>query len=67
MLPITEIVPHNEFFDYKAKYEKESDEITPARLSPELTRACQAQTAKIYEALGCRGACRDCDPGTGFR
>jgi D-alanine-D-alanine ligase len=58
VLPITEIVPQNEFFDYKAKYEKESQEITPARLSDELRDKCQAQTKRLYEVLGCRGLCR---------
>ncbi|MCB9080683.1 MAG: D-alanine--D-alanine ligase [Lewinellaceae bacterium] len=58
VLPITEIVPHNEFFDYAAKYENKSDEITPARLSEELTLKCQAQTKKIYEAIGCQGVVR---------
>ena len=33
VLPATEIVAHNDFFDYKAKYEGESEEITPARIS----------------------------------
>lgn len=58
VLPITEIVPHNEFFDFKAKYENQSQEITPARLSPEQTAKVQSQTKLIYEALGCRGICR---------
>jgi len=58
VMPITEIVPFGEFFDYKAKYEKQSEEITPARLSVDLTRKAQALSRHIYEALGCRGACR---------
>ena len=58
VLPITEIVPHNEFFDFKAKYENQSQEITPARLSAEQTALVQRQTKLIYEALGCRGICR---------
>ena len=58
VLPITEIVPHNEFFDFKAKYENQSQEITPARLSAEQTALVQSQTKLIYEALGCRGICR---------
>ncbi len=58
VLPITEIIPKNEFFDFKAKYENESQEITPALLPMELTRNCQEQTRKIYEALGCRGIVR---------
>ncbi|MCB0568319.1 MAG: D-alanine--D-alanine ligase [Phaeodactylibacter sp.] len=58
VLPITEIVPQNEFFDFKAKYENESQEITPARLTAGLWDQCQAQTKKIYEVLGCRGMAR---------
>ncbi len=58
VLPITEIVPQNEFFDFKAKYEKQSQEITPARLSEALQEQCQAQSQKLYEVLGCRGMCR---------
>jgi D-alanine-D-alanine ligase len=58
VLPVTEIVPFGEFFDFKAKYEKQSEEITPARLSQELTRKAQAQSRLLYELLGCRGACR---------
>ena len=58
VLPITEIVSQNEFFDFKAKYESESQEITPARLTPEATARCQATTKKVFEALGCRGMAR---------
>lgn len=58
VLPITEIVTQNEFFDYKAKYEKQSEEITPARLSAAQTAECQEQTRRIYGVLGCRGICR---------
>lgn len=58
VLPITEIVSQNEFFDFKAKYESESQEITPARLTPEQTANCQAATKKIFEALGCGGMTR---------
>lgn len=58
VLPITEIVTQNEFFDYQAKYEKQSEEITPARLSAAQTAECQEQTRRIYAALGCRGICR---------
>jgi D-alanine-D-alanine ligase len=58
VLPITEIVPHGEFFDYSAKYQKQSEEITPARLSYELTLEAQRQSHKLYEVLSCRGACR---------
>jgi len=58
VFPLTEIVPHGEFFDYQAKYEMASEEITPARLSPELTLKAQEQSRRLYELLQCRGACR---------
>lgn len=56
--PVTEIISHNEFFDFEAKYEHASDEITPADLSLELTASCQAITRRIYKALNCRGMVR---------
>ena len=56
--PITEIISHNEYFDYEAKYQQASDEITPADLSAELTHACQAVTRRIYQGLNCRGMIR---------
>ncbi|NNE28750.1 MAG: D-alanine--D-alanine ligase [Saprospiraceae bacterium] len=58
VLPITEIVPHTEFFDYEAKYKNQSEEITPARLSKKLKERCQALTKKLYQVLGCKGICR---------
>ncbi|MDR2963693.1 MAG: D-alanine--D-alanine ligase [Bacteroidales bacterium] len=58
VLPITEIQTDNEFFDYNAKYEGKSREITPAQLSDELTAEIKALTAKIYKALDCKGVCR---------
>ncbi|MCL2328224.1 MAG: D-alanine--D-alanine ligase [Bacteroidetes bacterium] len=58
VLPITEIQTDNEFFDYNAKYEGKSREITPAQISDELTTECKALTAKIYKALDCKGVCR---------
>ena len=58
VLPITEIIPEDEFFTFAAKYEGRSKEVTPADLSPELTQQCQARTAQVYEALGCKGVVR---------
>ncbi len=52
-LPITEIRPHHDFFDYKAKYMGESDEITPAPLSAELTAQINLLTEKVYRILHC--------------
>jgi D-alanine-D-alanine ligase len=57
-LPITEIRSKNAFFDYKAKYEGDSQEITPAEISGELTNAIQATSEAIYVQLGFKGMCR---------
>ncbi|MCO5724874.1 D-alanine--D-alanine ligase [Robiginitalea marina] len=58
VLPITEIVPDNEFFDYEAKYLGKSQEITPARLDPR-TRETVEKTARfIYETLKMKGFSR---------
>ena len=57
-LPITEIVTENEFFDYQAKYEGKSQEITPARISKKLTIEVQKLTTNIYKAMELSGICR---------
>lgn len=58
VFPITEVVTHNEYFDYKAKYNGESDEITPARISDALTDRVQKLTSAIYDILGASGIIR---------
>ena len=58
VFPITEVVSKNEFFDYNAKYNGEVTEITPARLSPELTDRVQKLTSAVYDILGCKGIVR---------
>lgn len=58
IFPITEVVSKNEFFDYSAKYNGEVTEITPARLSPELTNRVQQITSAVYDILGCSGIVR---------
>lgn len=58
VLPVTEIIPENEFFDFEAKYQGASLEVTPAEISPELTEQVKALTAKIYQALNCKGFIR---------
>lgn len=58
VFPITEVVSDNEFFDYNAKYKGEVTEITPARLSPELTERVKKLTSAIYDILGCKGIVR---------
>ncbi len=58
-LPVIEICPKNEFFDYEAKYtEGKCKEIVPARISQELTKIIQKQSVAIYKKLGCRGYAR---------
>ncbi len=57
-LPPTEIVSHTEFFDYEAKYKGLSDEITPARISDELTKSVQEMAKKIYQLLQLRSVAR---------
>lgn len=58
VLGLTEIVPHNDFFDYEAKYLGKSDEITPARLSAEVEQKVRETAAKVYQALGMSGFSR---------
>lgn len=49
----------NEFFDYEAKYTASKvEEITPARLSEEMTAKVQERTSFIYDILGCKGIIR---------
>lgn len=57
-LPVTEIIPETEFFDFAAKYEGKSKEITPAVLPPHLEQQCRDLTVRLYELLGCRGVVR---------
>lgn len=54
-LPVTEICPiTSDYFDYHAKYTAgASEEITPARISPELTRTIQELAVTAHEAIGC--------------
>jgi D-alanine-D-alanine ligase len=58
VLPITEIVSENDFFDYEAKYLGKSQEITPARISPEMTAKVSAVAKKAYEILKMSGFSR---------
>lgn len=58
ILPLTEVVSKNEFFDYKAKYNGESDEITPARLSGGLADKVRQTSSRIYDIIGAKGLIR---------
>jgi len=59
LFPVTEVIPQNEFFDFEAKYTAgKTDEITPARISPELTNKIQQLSSRIYDLCDCSGIVR---------
>lgn len=57
-LPLTEIVSKNAFFDFEAKYKGLSEEITPARISDELTSNVQTVSKEIYQLMQLRSIAR---------
>ncbi|HEV7331177.1 MAG TPA: D-alanine--D-alanine ligase [Flavisolibacter sp.] len=58
VLPITEVVAHNEFFDFEAKYQGKSSETTPAEISEEWKTLLEETAAKVYNVFNCRGVVR---------
>jgi D-alanine-D-alanine ligase len=59
VLPVTEVIPKNEFFNYESKYTPGmADEITPARISEELTLKVQTLSSRIYDLCNCNGIVR---------
>ena len=58
ILPITELISKNEFFDFEAKYEGLSDEITPADIPYNVEQSLKKTTLEVYKTLGCRGVVR---------
>jgi len=58
VLPITEIVSENDFFDYEAKYLGKSQEITPARISDEMTAKVSEVAKRVYQILKMTGFSR---------
>lgn len=58
VLPITEIIASNDFFDYEAKYEGKSDEITPAKISDELMNKLSQISKNVYNQIGLKGFSR---------
>ncbi|MCH2033624.1 MAG: D-alanine--D-alanine ligase [Tenacibaculum sp.] len=58
VLPMTEIVSENDFFDYEAKYEGKSQEITPARISKEEEQKVKLIARKVYTVLNMSGFSR---------
>ncbi len=57
-LPLTEIITKNEFFDYEAKYEGKSEEVTPALLDEEIARSIRETSLRLYRILNCKGIVR---------
>jgi D-alanine-D-alanine ligase len=58
VFPITEIVSENEYFDYEAKYQGKSKEITPARISAKVEEKCKELSSRIYDLIPCKGIVR---------
>ena len=58
VLPITEIITSNDFFDYEAKYEGKAKEITPANISDELESELKLISEKVYNLLELKGLSR---------
>ena len=58
VLPATEVVTSNEFFDYDAKYNGQVQEITPARISDDVADRVAQVTSHIYDILNCNGIIR---------
>jgi D-alanine-D-alanine ligase len=59
VLPVTEIISKNEFFDFEAKYTSgKSDEVTPAGLPSTVTNEIQSLSSLVYDLLDCKGIVR---------
>lgn len=58
VLPITEVKSKKEFFDYEAKYQGMSEEITPAIVEESIAKKVRAAARKVYEVFNCRGVVR---------
>ncbi|HET9745195.1 MAG TPA: D-alanine--D-alanine ligase [Chitinophagaceae bacterium] len=58
VLPITEVISKKDFFDYEAKYEGASTEVTPARLDEVSADKIRDAARKIYAVFNCRGVVR---------
>jgi len=58
VLPITEIIAHNDFFDFEAKYQGKSSEVTPAAIDPAWKEHLEKAARKIYQVFNCSGVVR---------
>ena len=57
-LPFTEVITENEFFDFEAKYQGKSEEVTPALCSEEVSKKIRQAASGIYKVFNCRGVVR---------
>jgi D-alanine-D-alanine ligase len=57
-LPITEIISKNEFFDFEAKYEGASEEVTPANVEESIAEKVRAEARRAYSVFNCNGIVR---------
>ncbi len=57
-LPMTEVVSKNDFFDFEAKYEGKSEEVTPANATEKITLQVKQTAEKIYKIFNCKGIVR---------
>jgi D-alanine-D-alanine ligase len=57
-LPLTEIISKNEFFDYEAKYQGKSEEVTPAEVSEKIALKIKDTSLFLYKMLNCKGIVR---------
>jgi D-alanine-D-alanine ligase len=57
-LPITEIISKKEFFDYEAKYQGMSEEVTPANIPAEVASNISSTSIRLYKLLNCKGMVR---------
>ena len=57
-LPMTEIISKNDFFDFEAKYEGKSEEVTPAKATEKITQQIKETAEKIYKVFNCKGIVR---------
>jgi D-alanine-D-alanine ligase len=57
-LPITEVISKKDFFDYEAKYEGASTEVTPARIDDSIAGTIRETARDIYNIFNCRGVVR---------
>ncbi len=58
VLPVTEIVSDNDFFDYEAKYQGKSKEVTPARLTENEETKVTKAAKQVYNILKMKGFSR---------